>query len=626
MASKQARSDEKIAIVGGGITGLYCAYVLAQQKKSVWLFEASDRLGGRIKTVRLTSRGGSLKPLSGSRWKVGELEFCAEFGPMRIELDKQLLVKALLDLLAITEKADHAGNETDKGSTDKTPNDGPYLKSFPPYASPSASTDPKYDLRPSERDKTPLELLRLAMLRIVGDLEVTPGSSFDKQRTALISKITVASATGSPVEPIFMEWMKKLSGEHYWEIQEHGSINGVPLHAMGFWNLLSDYLSHDALTMLRDLGTFYHLIPENPNAAEWLVWWLLGFSISKHLQGVHGGMQCIVDRLEVKLRKLRIDEKNKRLFKNAVVTDLNVAGTGGKIGLGFERGGKPTALTELPKFDRVIMALPKAAAERLVRASKPAFESERQIAGLLDSAFAFPMVKAFVAVKDRWWEEANRANRYATRVPTRELHYWKGVASESRRGLIMIYTDRPASSFWSNYVPPGSQTDVHEKVGNPLPKAFAERLVRKVVQYVNENQVPDVSADDVEWYGIRDWAREPFGGANHAWRPERKYWIVMRRLADIASANGTRASIHVCGEAYSDYHGFIEGSLRSATYVLHRILSGSVGGTNLGWLADSGLNVEANYFASLQVWVQSLDDTAKEALTGSESYLFTGKS
>lgn len=32
-----------------------------------------------------------------------------------------------------------------------------------------------------------------------------------------------------------------------------------------------------------------------------------------------------------------------------------------------------------------------------------------------------------------------------------------------------------------------------------------------------------------------------------------------------------RGKIHVCGEAYSDYHGFIEGSLRSAAHVLHRI-------------------------------------------------------
>ena len=41
-----ANEKERIAIVGGGITGLFCAYVLAQRdhKKSVFLFEGSNRL------------------------------------------------------------------------------------------------------------------------------------------------------------------------------------------------------------------------------------------------------------------------------------------------------------------------------------------------------------------------------------------------------------------------------------------------------------------------------------------------------------------------------------------------------------------------------------------------------
>jgi hypothetical protein len=46
-------------------------------------------------------------------------------------------------------------------------------------------------------------------------------------------------------------------------------VKGVPLHAMDFWNLLNDYLSHNAITKLRDLGTFYHLNPAtSPQAAQ----------------------------------------------------------------------------------------------------------------------------------------------------------------------------------------------------------------------------------------------------------------------------------------------------------------------------------------------------------------------
>lgn len=49
------------------------------------------------------------------------------------------------------------------------------------------------------------------------------------------------------------------------------------------------------------------------------------------------------------------------------------------------------------------------------------------------------------------------------------------------------------------------------------------------------------------------------------------------------------ARIHVAGEAYSDYHGFMEGALRSSIFVLSKILGGPSAGSqqdesSLEWL------------------------------------------
>lgn len=86
-----SHSDDSIAIVGGGIAGLFCAYVLGQRGKKVTLFEATGRLGGRIRTIRLNKYAEEMNPQQLSR---EALEFYVEFGPMRIELDKQPLLAA----------------------------------------------------------------------------------------------------------------------------------------------------------------------------------------------------------------------------------------------------------------------------------------------------------------------------------------------------------------------------------------------------------------------------------------------------------------------------------------------------------------------------------------------------
>jgi hypothetical protein len=240
----------------------------------------------------------------------------------------------------------------------------------------------------------------------------------------------------------------------------------------------------------------------------------------------------------------------------------------------------------------VILALPKTPLHHVVAESGGAFEGE--IRTDLSRCWGFPMTKVFVVVRRRWWEEDQRANFYAGRVPTRELHYWKSRVPESRRGMIMAYADRPGSNFWANYLRrPGVQQkpewdkvdaslfargkdnaiDQTDKSAPELGESQTRRLIYKLVQYLRETGAESLKEGDIEYYGIKDWGREPYGAANHTWLPETRSWIVLKNLSAFAlngSEEGVR-NIHVCGEAYSDYHGFIEGSLRSAAHVLHRI-------------------------------------------------------
>jgi hypothetical protein len=97
---------DEIAIVGGGVAGLYCALRLAGTKK-VTFYESLNRLGGRIETVDLNG-------------------FKAECGPMRFELKIEPLFSALAQQLGIE------------------------FVDFTPPRSGSAEF-PKHDLQPHER-------------------------------------------------------------------------------------------------------------------------------------------------------------------------------------------------------------------------------------------------------------------------------------------------------------------------------------------------------------------------------------------------------------------------------------------------------------------------------------------
>ena len=682
-----SQENKTIAVVGGGIAGLFCAYVLIKKGYNVDLYEAASRVGGRIRTIRLDMESKEL-PLKVqenaemSREKNGgnkngdenqdanrELEFYAEFGPMRIELDKQLLLSMLLKHLDITE-------DRDTGE--------PYIVDFPEYASRDSSRDPQYKLRAEETSKTSLQLLRLALMRIicclslhkdiekkvqeeeqkrqchddkqgnpieeaatvVGTLygEMRDLIAFRKKQHTLKNDIILAKALDQDTEAIFNKWMQKLTEADYWVIQKYGEIGEVKLYNMGFWNLLSDHLSYDAVSKIRNQGTFYHLLPENPNAAEWLVWWLRGLSITANLKGIYGGMEYIIDRLEKKIYQESAERHKYTPQKDTTVTGLNF--NNGNVTLDTVKtssGDAPKMGEKRPSYKHVILALPRQPLEVVWNNSRSSLKSLpelKEVAGLLEANFGFHMIKAFFVVKNRWWEEETRANWYATRVPTRELHYWKGRSKGSKQGMIMMYTDRPASVFWSNYVNPGDQFDVYrrnaENSADQLHDIQDKRLNKKAVQLTHENDLPGSKVEDIVWCGIRDWGRKPYGGANHAWIPERKFWVAMAKLGNISlkGSDGNEAYLHVCGEAYSDYHGFIEGSLRSAIYALHKVLDRDEVNNNampLSWLSDGKIfNIEETpedeiakqdqarreeYFRSLVSWVRRLDESVEESLT-----------
>lgn len=611
----KAPQEVDIAIIGAGIAGLYCGYRLKDRNKNFLIAEASGHIGGRIWSLRYLEGkepsedgvqvpdGAFLQDGENGGYKAtknGKIEYegyklglCAEFGPMRIELESQPILKGLINKLGL----------------DK------YRQPFPPYQSPVSPHDPKYKLPDEEAaQETPLDLLKLAMVRIIGRLEVKLSEEEQKEEIArsseadrsvlrdklnkVIESLSRAAATRQPDwKDVLTAWIEELGEEDYQKIRQFarftdGTKDGTYLWSMGFWNVIAEVLSHHAVLKLRDMGTFYHLIPENPNAAEWFIFWLRALKTSPQLVGIYGGTQRITDEMSEKIGRDQI-QLNHKLVKIGMADN-------GKLKLGFQLKGD-TNQEEIWLANHVILAIPTGPLRELVHLNSESLYEElpRQIA----SVFGFPLLKFFFAVKERWWhEDTTRTNRYATMIPTRELHYFSSSVPDSKKGMVMVYTDRPASTFWSNYI---EQHDPKKPAGiQEKPEIFPdrenpqrpknERLIGRALKYLKGLGVQR-KADTVHFYGIRDWGREPYLGAAHAWYPEREPWIILKRFAGFPLGRHRQDDedpqapkvIHICGEAYSDYQAFIEGALRSSEHVLHTIFPDHFTGTPTPWLCDS---------------------------------------
>jgi monoamine oxidase len=445
-----------LAVVGGGIAGLYCC-LHAPDGMNVALFEATDRMGGKIETV----------PMEG---------FHAEYGAMRFDPDRQPMVGQLLKDLHL---------ETEP---------------FPEYNSPPVQERrTQYDLRTDEKDLNALELYTQAIGRVLG-----------KSESQLMG----------------------LSPEELEDIRRHGRHGNHYLWEQGSWNVLSDVISNDAIKYIVNDGSFYHLIHENPSAAGWMLTWVKMLQMSKYLRGVKGGMERITEQMLA-----RIGDKGVAVHRNHSLLAL-APGRGRTLALLFD-GGKCTA-------NHVILAIP----------SHPLGKVQglpTEIRRLLHSVTPLPLLKCFFVVKDPWWHE-NTPNRGIRDFPTRELHYDR----QEDRGNIMVYADRPCINFWGRYV----KAECHDRAeidGDPeLPLAFAKRM--------------RIRPETILACGIRDWGREPYGGAAHLWKPGVEPWKVSAKLEAFSLAGHGPRNVHICGEAYSDFQGFMEGAIRSAHSALAKAL------------------------------------------------------
>jgi monoamine oxidase len=210
-----------------------------------------------------------------------------------------------------------------------------------------------------------------------------------------------------------------------------------------------------------------------------------------------------------------------------------------------------------------------------------------------------PLFKVFTTYTSPWWRAAGytssdskfipvQAGRSVTDLPVRQTYYWPKddgqPASAGPSMLMASYDDGLNINFWDGLRPRRRQAwKRHTMVAEPddpflgedcddhpdlewcrykAPRRMVEEVARQLGVVHGLEYTPVVRNAS-----FRDWGDDPFGGGWNSWNIGVRSWEVKEKIVQPYPDR----KLYICGEAYSDAQGWVEGALQTADRMLAKI-------------------------------------------------------
>lgn len=526
-----------VAIVGAGASGLYSGYRLLTGKDEkgktlnvdVGIFEMSDRVGGRVMSVKLPGMN-----------VVGEL------GGMRWMPHQQIIDSLIEDVFSV-----QYGLKT----IDFAMGDPDHLLFY---------------LRKQRYFQN-----RFSQAQITGEKfktryfveEENEGKSADQLFNEIIRR--VLKAAGYDLDKIHHSKMprkiwNKVKREMRYNFE--GPYKGLFVYQMGFWNLIKDQTSQECYEFLAQAGGYYSNTI-NWNAAEAFPYMAGDFAADfvkyKTIQGGYDQvLTCIASSF--------IQAGGTIWTKNRLET--------------FEKTGDseyPYVLTihnqEAGQDWRVyakdiILAMPRRSLELLDQYNFFFKQNNEELQYNLESVIMEPAYKILLGFEKPWWIDTigAMAGESITDLPMRQCYYF-GVDPKNSHSLFLAsYNDMRTVSFWQSleFGKPYKQRKTRlvrsANFVNPRIRPATQVMVEEVMKQVRELHGPNVDIPEPYTSAFHDWTHDPYGGGYHAWKSNYQVWNVMPYVRQPKE----KERIFIVGEAYSDQQGWIEGALCVAEHVM----------------------------------------------------------
>lgn len=349
---------------------------------------------------------------------------------------------------------------------------------------------------------------------------------------------------------------RRLDPRGWDEVKRGLAFGGRPLSDTGLWDLLHELVSPEAFRLMSDAASFRPQF-ENWNASEAIPDLCADWPQGSRYERLRDGYEALPMALAGEVRDTGgVIEVGHRLSA--------IDPRDGVLDLTFEVSGGGS--TTIPA-NRVVLALPQSGLETL--APRTPLDGEATFASDLQTVYSIPLFHLLLAYERPWWEDLGiQTGRSATDLPIQTCFYFGsedpagGEGDGKRRSLAMVgYSSAEAIAFWDAYLAPAGAEPGEAAPRVPPPEMLGE--VTRQLSTLHGMEVPDPY-----WARIMDWRGEPFGGASHRWAVGARSWEVIPRMREPLPGLG----LHVCGEAWSDCQGWVEGGLRSSERVLQDVL------------------------------------------------------